>query len=184
MLCHVRNLHTETTLSLVNDESSGLEYCRNTLILGIEITQCDKVSEKPIEVTENIEELIYHGNVRSLFCKCSILSHQLKKTSLSVLGNEILNCIKSQTFYTCTSLGSLPGYIGGEFRSDCSPVRFCKYLLILQGYRLDELELCRPGRVYRCRKIDLRLARDMGDRIRRDLVCLCCQVFCTDRLNT
>ena len=69
-----------------------------------------------------MEEPVYHIDVCSFLGKRSILSYQVKKGSLLILRDEILDCIQSESFYCRTGLGSLPCGICSELCSDSRPV--------------------------------------------------------------
>ena len=96
MLTHVRYIHTETALTLVNDESTYLEDCAGLLVLLIEILESHEVAEKTVEVAEDIEELVHHLDVVRLLFECSILCNDLEKFSLLVLLEESLDGVKTK----------------------------------------------------------------------------------------
>ena len=60
MLAHVRDIHTETALSLVHEQSSCLEYGLDLLVLVIEVMEGDEIPQKSVEITIHMQELVNH----------------------------------------------------------------------------------------------------------------------------
>ena len=95
MLGHVSYVHTETALSLIDDETSRLEDGCNILVLLIEILKSHKVSEKSVEVAKDIKELAHRLYIACLFSKSRILSYESKEGILLVLLSKAIECIKA-----------------------------------------------------------------------------------------
>ena len=100
-----------------------------------------KVSHESVEVAEDVEELVHHVDVGSLFCKSCILSDEVEKGSLLVLLDEFLDCIKAESLDSSACLSSLPACIGSELRAYSSPVCLCEHCLALECDCLDKIEL-------------------------------------------
>ena len=63
MLAHVGNVHTEMAGSLVDHQHSRLEDGLSLLALVIEVMEGHEVSDKPVEITEDMEELVDHLDI-------------------------------------------------------------------------------------------------------------------------
>ena len=158
MLGHISNLHTEAALSLVDNKFSGLEQRAYFPLLRIEVSQSHEVSEKPVEITENIKCLVYRLDVASLFGESCILGHKGKKSLLCILFSKFLQGIKSQGLYSFTLLCTLPRHICCELASYSIPILLNEDLLVSCRCRYHCIELSCPSRIYRSRQINLRLA--------------------------
>ena len=77
MLAHVRNIHTKVAFALIDDELSGLEDSGNRLILRVEVIECHEVAEKPVEITIDMKELVYHVDIGSLLLQRLVLGDQI-----------------------------------------------------------------------------------------------------------
>ena len=99
MLAHVSYIHTETAFALIHKKGSCLEYSLDCPVSFVKVSKSHKVSEKSVEIAEDMKELVHHLDIACFLCECDILSHEIEQGSLLILSEERLDSIQPQSLY-------------------------------------------------------------------------------------